>query len=498
LRLLVDEPPICNNRLVRPSIGVAIMASDRQDQHDGMKAGKAAPTWKRLAAAAASMLRRAARFVFRNYNDLFTKLPWAVVIVIIMAILIRGLTERVTIIQPLSVPRALADSGYTPEVAGGRLRDALAEFIEAAKSHMHSPEIAMPGELPNIAVPSVGVSLDAIMSSVRTLLGITRSRTITGEFTIAGGRLWLRLRIDGRELYTSGEGVDPERPDDLLKAAAPAVLGEIKPYIVASSLASSDPAQALDTIDLIISRYPESDDNVIWAFNLRGYIYYRQKDYALAIAALNKAIRLDGRIAAFHVNLGSVFDDQGDHDKAIAEYRRAIKDDPRSAVAHNNLGVTLRNIGKSDQAAAEHREAIRLDPGNSGFHNNLCAALLDAGERDEAIAQCRKAVKLDPKNVPALNNLGFVLKESGKIDEAIATYRQAIKIDPSYVLAHNNLGDALLAKGMTEDAVAEFQAALKINPGDGYAAARLQDLGAKDLGIDDMGLIGRGLKLLDR
>jgi tetratricopeptide (TPR) repeat protein len=454
-------------------------------------AGKAAPAWHRPVAAAASMLRAAAQFVLRNYNDFFTKLPWAVVIVIIVAILIRGLTERVTVIQPLSVPQGLAEHGYTPEVAGGRLRDALAEFIEAAQSHMHSPEIAMPGELPDIAVPSVGVSLDAIMSSVRTLLGITRSRTISGEFTIAGGRLWLRLRIDGRELYTSGEGVDPERPDDLLKAAAPAILGEIKPYVVASSLASSDPAQALDMIDLIISRYPESDDNVIWAYNLRGFIQHKQKDYAQALAALNKAIQLDGHTAAFHVNLAGVFDDQGDHDKAIAEYRRAIKDDPQSATAHNNLGVTLRNIGKSGEAIAEHRKAIRLDPGNSGYHNNLCAALHASGERDEALAQCRKAVRLDPKYVPALNNLGFMLEDSGKTDEAIAAYRQAIKIDPSYVLAHNNLGDALRDKGMTQDAIAEFQAALKIDPGDGYAAARLQDLG-----INDMGLISRGLKQL--
>jgi tetratricopeptide (TPR) repeat protein len=469
------------------------MASDRLDQHDGMKApaGKAAPAWHRLVADAASMLRRASQFVLRNYNDFFTKLPWAVVIVITVAILIRGLTERVTVIRSLSVPQALADSGYTPEVAGDRLRDALTEFIEAAKSHMHSPEIAMPGELPDIAVPSVGISLDTIMASVRTLLGITRSRAITGEFTIAGGRLWLRLRIDGRELYSSGEGVDPERPDDLLKAAAPAILGEIKPYVVASSLASSDPAQALDTIDAIISRYPESDDNVVWAYNLRGFIYDKQKDYAGAIAALNKAIRLDGHIAAFHVNLAAVFDDQGDHDKAIAEYRRAIKDDPQSATAHNNLGVTLLNIGKSGEAVAEHREAIRLDPGNSGFHNNLCAALHDSGERDEALAQCRKAIKLDPKDAPALNNLGFMLKDSGKTDEAIAAYRQAIKIDPSYVLAHNNLGDALRDKGMTQDAIVEFQAALKIDPGDGYAAARLQDLGIKD-----MGLIDRGLKHL--
>jgi tetratricopeptide (TPR) repeat protein len=465
-------------------LGVTIMASDRLDQNDKMKApaGKAAPAWQRLVADAASKLRRAGQFVLRNYNDFFTKLPWAVVIVIIVAILIRGLTERVTVIQPLSVPQALADSGYTPAVAGDRLRDALAQFIEAANTRVHSPEIAMSGELPDVVVPTVGISLDAIMASVRTLLGITRSRTITGEFTIAGGRLWLRLRIDGRQLYTSGEGVDPERPDDLLKAAAPAVLGELKPYIVASSFATTDPAQALITIDSIISRYPESDDNVVWAYNLRGYIYHKQKDYTGAIEALNKAIRLDGHIATFHLNLAAVFVDQRDFDKALAEYRRAIKDDPQSAPAHGNLGVTLRDMGRSGEAVAEHREAIRLDPGNFRGHSNLCAALHDTGEDDEALAECRKAVKLDPKSAIAHNNLGFLLGDVGKSDEGIAEYRRAIEIDPSYTMAHRNLGDALRGKGMTQDAIAEFQAALKIDPTDALAAKFLKEMGVTDAG----------------
>ena len=445
-------------------------------------AGKAVPAWKWLVADAASMLRGATQFVVHNYNDFFTKLPWAVAIVIIVAILIRGLTEHVTVIQSLSVPKALADSGYTPEVAGDRLRDALSDFVEAAKSQMHSPQIALQGELPNIVVPTVGISLDAIMSSVRTLLRITRSRTITGEFTIVSGRLWLRLRIDGREFYTSGAGGDPERPDDLLKAAAPAVLGEIKPYVVAASVFESNPTQALDKINSIISRYPESDENVIWAYNLKGYIYLKQKNYAEAIEALNKAIRLDGHIATFHLNLAAVFVDQGELDKAVGEYRRAVKDDPRNAAAHGNLGITLRNIGRSGEAVVEQREAIRLEPGNFRGHTNLCVALHETGEDDEALAECRKAVKLEPKSAVAHNNLGFVLADAGQSDEGIAEYRRAIEMDPSYTRAHRNLGDALRGKGMTQDAIAEFQAALKIDPTDALAAKFLNEMGVTDAG----------------
>jgi hypothetical protein len=126
------------------------------------------------------------------------------------------------------VPKELEERGYTPEVAGKRMRDAIGRFASSVNTAMKNPEIAMPGELPNIVVPTVGISLDAIVASIRTLLRSTRSRSVTGEFTSVNKQLWLRLRLDGREIYSSPPG-DVDKPDDLLPAAAAAVLKNIQP-----------------------------------------------------------------------------------------------------------------------------------------------------------------------------------------------------------------------------------------------------------------------------
>ena len=185
------------------------------------------------------MLSRWTRFVVANFNTLVVKLPWAIVVIFVVAIVIRGLTEHVT-----GDPAAVGaegndeDRGYTPEVAGKRMRDAVDRFASSVNTAMKNPEIALPGKLPNIVVPTVGISLDAIVSSIRTLLRSTPSRSVTGEFTSVNKQLWLRLRLDGREIYSSPPG-NVDKPDDLLPAAAAAGLRNIQPYLPRPACATS-------------------------------------------------------------------------------------------------------------------------------------------------------------------------------------------------------------------------------------------------------------------
>src|SRR5579862_5827491 len=187
-----------------------------------------AQSWAWLKSDGASLVSRGTRFFGDNFNTLIVKLPMTIVVVAIIAILVQGLTAHVTVIEALSVPSELQERGYTPEVAGKRLRDAIDKFASSVNTTMKNPEIALQGELPDIVVPSVGISLDAIEASLRTLLRSTRSRSITGEFTSLGKELWLRLRLDGHEIYSGGPG-DLEKPDDLLAAAAPEILKNIQP-----------------------------------------------------------------------------------------------------------------------------------------------------------------------------------------------------------------------------------------------------------------------------
>ena len=468
-----------------------------------------AEAWGRIYSNAT--LRRMATEFFRNFYNFFAKLPWVVAIIIIAAIFFRGLTEHVTVIQALSVPETLQKNGYTPEVAGDHLRDALQEFVKSVNSHMSSPDIALHGELPDIVVPTVGISLDAVMSAIRTLLRSTRSRTISGEFIAEGNELLLRLRLDGRQIYSSKKNAGLSDPDDLLKLAAPAVLKEIQPYFVAALLSNSNPDEALYMIEDITTQRNDTDENVAWSYNLKGIILMDRKDYPGATAAVNKAIALNPDLAVAYLNLGLILTDQGLTQQGIDEYRKALKIEPKFAAVHNNLGVALEVMhqndeamkqyqeavkddrkfalphdhigrilqatGKNDEAMPEYQEAIKADPNNANAHVILGAALFKVGKTDDAIGEFSQAINLDPKDAQAHNNLGFALYGIGNRDKAVAEYREALKNDPNLVMAHNNLGFALLDLGLKQDAAAEFQAVLKIEPNNADALQGLKASG---------------------
>jgi hypothetical protein len=167
-------------------------------------------------------------------------LIWIIPAILIIIFVAQNISGNVVTIEPISVPKAFSENGYTPEVASHRLRDAINRFSKSAGSSIQNPNIALRGEVPDIIVPKIDLSLDTIISSVRRLLHYGHRRDISGEFTIRGKLAWLRLRVDGEEIYTSQSGFDPESPDELLAAAASAVVDNIQPYLIASALYASD------------------------------------------------------------------------------------------------------------------------------------------------------------------------------------------------------------------------------------------------------------------
>jgi tetratricopeptide (TPR) repeat protein len=434
------------------------------------RAAKKFDTWRsrrcRTSSSARTGAHSTATSILQGFYTFISRLPWAIAVIAIVALLIRGLTEYVTIIEPISVPKALADSGYTQEVAAKRLRDAMVGFVTAVNARMNQPEMALNSELPNVVVPTVGVSLDAVMSSLRTLLRITRTRSVSGEFVVANNQLLLRLRLNGREFYTSTEGGVPNEPDEVLKLAVPEVLKKIQPYVVAVSLRHKDPEAALELANWIISELPIHNENVAWAHNFKGNLLRERKDYRLAEDAYRKAFVLgDVKVKAnVHNNLGILFKERGDIKSAVSEYRRAIALDQNFPMAHYNLGLALRATEENEKAIAAFREALRLDPKYAQVQTTIVSAMQAVGKNLEAISEYKRIVADNPNSFDARNALGNALQAAGRIDEAITQYREAVKINPKYDFGYSNLGFSLAASGKNDEAVVAYRKALELNP----------------------------------
>lgn len=364
-------------------------------------------------------------------------------------------------IEPIGVPKTLSDSGYTPEIAGYRLRDALNAYAGASApgddgaklnsnldSVAHDDDslnsnvdlsISAGHELPNIVIPQVGLSLRAIASSIRSGLGMT-GHAISGEITSRGTKYALRLRIDGRQVASSGD--ETENPDELMKNAAPAVMEIIRPAAYAMARYRDQKEDALLKADQIIAHYDESDINVQWAYLLKGKHALRNDKFKEAQDMFSRAVSSNTKSEQPHIQLGVSLLRGSRTDDAITEFQSVLAIKPKSAVAYNNIGVAL---------ATQANLATKADQKTD----------IDAAKLMEAAAKYRQAIAIEPGYAIPYNNLGLAQSRLDQIDDAIQSYRAAINVAPQYMFARWNLAYALQAQSKFGDAVNEYRAAIE-------------------------------------
>ncbi len=450
--------------------------------------------WRRPPASPSRRLRLLKDPTWQDLLGLILSVVAVISVAVVLVFLVQGVAGRTIYIEPIAVPKTLADEGYGPDVAARRLQDAInrlrAPIEQAAVSTpvLHASErrsssgldvsvfaspqqrfdTSLPSDIPAIVIPGVGASLDSVAISIQRFFGWERRLTISGEFTIVGEKLWLVLRTNHRVIFKNEAGGDREKPDLLLDQASISLFDIAEPKqaaMIHNNLGKAKHGEG--NTEEAISEYRKAmrldGSTAIMHANL-GNALADQGNPEEATAEYNTAIQLDPKSAPPHIGLGTLLSDQGKPDEAAAEYRTAIQLDPKFTLPHNNLGNLLSDQGKPDEATAEYNTAIRLDPKYAMPHIGLGNVLSSQGKPDEAAAEYRTAIQLDPKSALPHNNLGDVLTDQGKPDEAAAEYHTAIQLDPKYALPHNNLGNVLADQGKPDEAAAEYRTAIQLDP----------------------------------
>lgn len=385
---------------------------------------------------------------------------------LIFGVFFSSLLDRSVVIQPLSVPRPLADAGFTGDVASSVIRDKIHDLYHQAQTAIPQREILQQSDLLDISVPGVGISIQALRSQFRSFLGLGTHQTVSGELTLDSGALFVSLRLNGKAVF-AGQGANSHaQREDLLSDAAKAVVKATQPCVYAAFLSENDKPAALTLTEAIVATSPEGSRDALQALNLRGTILDALGRTEEAIAAYRTVIARDPTYASPHNNLGNALSGLGQHAEAMAAYRAAIALDPKLAAPHYNLGVILAVLGQNEAAMAEYRAAIALDPRNAWPRFNMGVMLQAMGRHEAAATEYRLAIALNPKLAAPHHNLGAVLQSLGRDEAALGEYRAAIALDPSDPLPHAGLGAALHALGREEEAVAAYQAALALDPKD--------------------------------
>jgi tetratricopeptide (TPR) repeat protein len=200
------------------------------------------------------------------------------------------------------------------------------------------------------------------------------------------------------------------------------------------------------------------------SLHLLGMLEHRRRRHDIGAGLIERAIAIQPKVAAYHSNLGTVFQAQGKLDEAAACFERALALRPDWAEVHSNLGNVLQTQDKLEEAAACHERALALKPECAEACSNLGIVRQCQGRLDQAVSCYERALALQPDYVDAHNNLGTALLEQDRVEEAVAHYERALVLKPDYPSAHNNLGNALLRQDKMDEAQAHFERAVALKP----------------------------------
>jgi serine/threonine-protein kinase len=195
----------------------------------------------------------------------------------------------------------------------------------------------------------------------------------------------------------------------------------------------------------------------------------------LAMAAVNRAIELDGSLPTAFASRGSLLSSVWEWEEAERDFLQAVTLDPRYATAHQWYGEHLLVRGRVEEAIRELGIAVELDPLSPVIKASYGGALAIANRRDEALRQGLAAIELDsvgaaPRFLYAAAHLYL-----GNHAEAIGPLERARVSAPDVVGVQGLLGYARAMAGDAETAVSILNGIDRtdLRTGNGMALARI-------------------------
>jgi Tfp pilus assembly protein PilF len=143
------------------------------------------------------------------------------------------------------------------------------------------------------------------------------------------------------------------------------------------------------------------------------------------------AIEVDDRNGMAMTALGAHLARSGRKDEALVWLDRAVRVQPRLAPAHANLGIVLAGIeGRADRAVDHLRRALNANPANARARVALGNVQARQGNLKAAARQYRSAIEQDPSRWNAHFGLGRIADARDNEDAAREHFRRALRWAP--------------------------------------------------------------------
>jgi len=214
----------------------------------------------------------------------------------------------------------------------------------------------------------------------------------------------------------------------------------------------------------LVSKAIELDAASAVAYRVRGVVESEFCRYEGAIAAAEKALVLDAKMAEAVNTLASAYDSAGNSERALELYARAIEVNSEYVAPHVNRCYVLAMLGRKDEARKDIEKIIEIAPDEPEYRGWAAECYLYTGDLDRAIEQYAKALEMDNTDATLHAKRAWALGSVGKREEAIAECAKAVEIEPDSAAVHVHVGYALMGLGMLDEAMDHFTRAIELDP----------------------------------
>lgn len=147
----------------------------------------------------------------------------------------------------------------------------------------------------------------------------------------------------------------------------------------------------------------------------------------------------------------------GKHGIALALIEKAVRLNPAQAQFQYNLGVVFGALKSTDSALAAYREAARLEPTHASAWLNLGNGLLESDQVDEAIAAYQRHLQVKANDPAATLALAIALYSARRFELAKPHYEKSVALAPDDARAHWEYAHWLLMVGDFERGWEEYE-----------------------------------------
>lgn len=234
--------------------------------------------------------------------------------------------------------------------------------------------------------------------------------------------------------------------------------------------ANNDPAKQKEYLDELVAAYPDDERA---RFNLGGW-YFGQQRFPEAIEQYRKATEIEPGYSGAYNILGYAYRQNGDFASAEKAFQKYIELIPKDPNPYDSLAELLLKMGRFDDSIAQYRKALKIDPNFVNAHQGIAMDLLYSGKPGDAeaeLATMTKKARNDGERRTALFALTVVHLDGGKTAKALEDVARQWALgektkDVGAMAFDAGLkGNILLEEGKPDQAKAEFERGLKLVEG---------------------------------